>query len=226
MNRLLRLPSPYLQLFVAVLLYLTFLALALPRFVQQPLNLVFVLWLGAAGATVTGRFRDFWFVVALGWTPALLELAVPEAVSPLGLQILKEALWVAFPLYLVTILIAPLLRAEDVSHHELSGAVTIYLLIGFGFADIFEIAYQLDSSSIFFLHTAFGAAPTFTDFLYFSFVTLATLGYGDIAPVHPGVRLLVVMEALLGLLFISILVARMVGLHIAGRMPGTRPSGS
>jgi uncharacterized membrane protein len=67
-----------------------------------------------------------------------------------------------------------------------------------------------------------GNDPVLTDFLYFSFVTLATLGYGDVAPVSPGARLTAVLQSLLGLLYVSILVGRMVGLHTAGRGAGPR----
>jgi hypothetical protein len=52
-------------------------------------------------------------------------------------------------------------------------------------------------------------------FLYFSFVTLTTLGYGDIHPVAPFARTLAVLEALLGQIILVVLVARLVGLHVA-----------
>ena len=51
-------------------------------------------------------------------------------------------------------------------------------------------------------------------FLYFSFVTLTTLGYGDITPVHPLARSMATIEALTGQLYIAVLVARLIGLHI------------
>ncbi len=53
-----------------------------------------------------------------------------------------------------------------------------------------------------------------TDALYFSFVTLTTLGFGDIAPISPLARTLVMLEAVTGQLFLAVLVARLVGLHI------------
>ena len=53
------------------------------------------------------------------------------------------------------------------------------------------------------------------DFVYFSFVTLTTLGYGDITPASPTVRTLTILEALVGQLFIGILIARLVSLQIA-----------
>lgn len=57
---------------------------------------------------------------------------------------------------------------------------------------------------------------TFPDLVYFSFVSLTTLGYGDIGPVAPLARFLAFMEAMLGQLYIAIVVASLVGIRIAG----------
>ena len=59
----------------------------------------------------------------------------------------------------------------------------------------------------------FGAERSITA-LYYSFVTLTTLGYGDITPVSASARMLSVVEAIIGQLYIAVLVARMVGLNI------------
>ena len=53
-----------------------------------------------------------------------------------------------------------------------------------------------------------------TDYVYFSFVTLTTLGYGDITPLTPVAQTLAWLEAVVGQLYLAILVARLVGLHI------------
>jgi hypothetical protein len=52
---------------------------------------------------------------------------------------------------------------------------------------------------------------------YFSFVTLTTIGYGDIAAVHPIVRMLVILEGVVGQLFPAILIARLVSLQIQSK---------
>lgn len=216
----LRMPTPYLQLFGVVVVQLVVLAFAPRPQIQQLLNLVFTLWLGAAAASIARMRRVFWAALVIGWTPALLELVVPASATPLALQLFKEVLWAVFPFYLSTRLVSPLFAAGEVSHRELVGAVSVYLLAGLGFANVYEVLYQLDPGSIAFGATALGAAPVFTDFLYFSFVTLATLGYGDVSPVSVAARTTAVTEALLGLLYVSILVGRMVGLHIADGMAG------
>ena len=54
-------------------------------------------------------------------------------------------------------------------------------------------------------------------FFYFSFVTLTTVGYGDVLPVHPVARSLAMLEAVTGSLYLAILVARLVSLSVSSR---------
>lgn len=55
-------------------------------------------------------------------------------------------------------------------------------------------------------------------FMYYSFVTLTTLGYGDITPVSPAAKSFSFIEAVTGQIYIAVLIARLVGLHIAHSM--------
>jgi hypothetical protein len=94
--------------------------------------------------------------------------------------------------------------------------VAAYLILGV----IWSLAYYLIAlrmPEVFSVQGPF--APSDTEALrshlfYFNFVTLTTLGYGDIVAVHPMVRMLVILEAVTGQLFPAILIARLVSLHI------------
>jgi voltage-gated potassium channel Kch len=57
-----------------------------------------------------------------------------------------------------------------------------------------------------------------SDFTYYSYVTLTTLGYGDIIPISTSARSLALLEAMMGQLYLAVLVARLVGLHISQSM--------
>ena len=59
--------------------------------------------------------------------------------------------------------------------------------------------------------------PLQSQLFYFSFVTLTTLGYGDIVAVHPIVRMLVILEGVVGQLFPAILIARLVSLQVQSK---------
>lgn len=58
-----------------------------------------------------------------------------------------------------------------------------------------------------------GDAMTYSDFLFFSFATLTTLGYGDITPITTQARSFAIVEAVYGVLYSAILIARLVGLY-------------
>ena len=66
-----------------------------------------------------------------------------------------------------------------------------------------------------------GGAGSMTS-LYFSMVTLTTLGYGDVTPVTTAARMSAALEATLGQVFLVVLVARLVGMNVAQRMPQDR----
>jgi hypothetical protein len=102
---------------------------------------------------------------------------------------------------------------ERVTGDTIAGAICVFLLIGI----IWMVAYQ---AIHFFNPKAFnnivagGFSPAAViDLAYFSFVTLTTVGYGDITPISRPVRMFVVTEAIVGQIYLTVLVARLVGLY-------------
>lgn len=86
-----------------------------------------------------------------------------------------------------------------------------YLLIGATWALTYRMLEFLELGS--FSVTAQGSVLIWTDYLYFSLTTLTTLGYGDIAPIKPFVRIWATLEAATGTLFIVLLIARLVSIY-------------
>lgn len=214
--------NPHGHLLAAVAIQLIVLGVAPRPALQQSANVLLTLWIAAALFGLTGKVRTAVALLALGWTPALLELVIPLAASPPPLQILKECLWAAFPFLAGATILGPIFAKEEVGHRELAGAVTVYLLVGLGFAGIYEMIYTLDPGSLVFATPPADAFPAFPHFLYFSYVTLATLGYGDVSPVGTWSRLVAVLESLVGLLYVSIMVARLVSIHAATALRAKR----
>jgi amino acid transporter len=125
-----------------------------------------------------------------------------------------------FFLYIVAVLLRGILRSEEVDADTLYGAVTAYLLIGVTWAFFYAMVYLVVPNAFTFgpLTTFVEADPLFGDlrfFIYYSLVTLSTLGYGDITPLAPMARTLASLEAVLGQLYIAVAVAALVGTHIA-----------
>src|SRR5512136_459730 len=109
-------------------------------------------------------------------------------------------------------------REGPVTGHRVRGAIAAYLLL----AVCFSIAYDLceyvhPGSFTMALGGAQGMQTRSASFLYFSVVTLTTVGFGDIAAVHPVARSLVMVEALIGQLYPAILLARLVTLQMETR---------
>jgi hypothetical protein len=129
-------------------------------------------------------------------------------------------LWLA-TLVLVTVFVVVrrVVQHQIVSLQTVFGALSAYLLIGFMFAALFAGIAALDPRPFF----AGGEPADSSNLQYFSFVTLTTTGYGDLAAANAPGRSLAAMEALLGQIFLVTLVARLVAVFGTVRPgPGER----
>jgi len=118
-------------------------------------------------------------------------------------------------------ILADVVRAERVTPAKISGALSVYLLLGYFWSIVFTILETLQPGSF---NLALGGAEAagsraeiFKQLLYYSYITLSTLGYGDITPLSAGARSLAALEALTGQIYLAVLVARLVGLQISQR---------
>jgi hypothetical protein len=137
-------------------------------------------------------------------------------------RIVALGLATAFLVFLTLVIMFAVFRDETVTFDTIFGAVCAYLLLGgtWGTAYALLVVISPDSLSVSagLAHASGWGEPiaAFTPVLqYYSFTTLATLGYGDVSPLSPGARALSVMEGLAGQLYLAVLVARLVGIHTA-----------
>jgi voltage-gated potassium channel Kch len=116
----------------------------------------------------------------------------------------------AFFGYIAIILLRVLFRDRHVTADHLFGAAAAYMLVAAAWGFLYTLVNVADAD-------AFTAAETLedADLFYFSIVTLTTLGYGDISPAAPIARALAAIEAMVGVMFIAIIVSRLVGTHNA-----------
>ena len=106
-----------------------------------------------------------------------------------------------------------LVRADVVDGETLWAAVNVYLAIGLTFAFMYS-AVDTFNSDAFVGHFIDGSDRTqIAGFVYFSFVTLTTLGYGDITPNNPLMATFAFVEATFGQLYVAIMIARLVSLY-------------
>jgi hypothetical protein len=115
------------------------------------------------------------------------------------------------------IVLTRVFEAGPVTTHRITGAVCAYLLFGLMWAAAYALVEQALPSAF---NVASGAGlegKPVSRFVYFSFVTLTTVGYGDITAVHPLARTLVVAEALIGQLYPAIIIGGLVSSALANR---------
>jgi hypothetical protein len=215
-------------LFVTLLVF--FLTVPLVHEVREALHpgtppvveaLLFIAVLAAVVISVsTGRASKF---IALG-------LGVPTALF-IVLQFFADSTWitaarrlcaVGFLSYAIITMLRYILSTQLVTTNTVFASLCIYMLLGLLWALCYSIIDHLNPAafrssvrtdeSAFLLRIGSGGS---TAVLYFSFATLTTLGYGDIVPVSPLARTLASLEAITGQLYLAVLVARLVGLHIA-----------
>ena len=106
----------------------------------------------------------------------------------------------------------------QVTRHRVQGAVAAYLLFGITWSLLYQL-FELTLPGSFSLPAVHHLDATSRQeiFTYFSFVTLTTLGYGDVTAIHPTARMFVIMEGLIGQLYPATLLARLVSLQITGQ---------
>ena len=136
--------------------------------------------------------------------------------------IMGDTLFTFFTLSaLVYVLFLQVSREGPVTAHRIRGAIALYLLIAMLFAFLFRLAEELVPGAFSMPRDWSRAASSSGEaFYYFSIVTMTTVGFGDITAVHPLVRSLVMLEALIGQLYPAILIARLVTLEIETRHSG------
>ena len=181
------------------------------------LSVAFVLTL-IFGAFATIRHRILtYFVVALTISTLVAKLIVEFSPSD-RLSPLETTLELVCLSILVFMTLKQTLRPGPVTGYRVLGGIAGYLLIGFTWTSAYQLVMYQAPSAIHFQSSLSDISPRQpTHLMYFSFVTLTTVGYGDAYPVHPVARSLAVAEALIGQLYLATLIASLVGMAMQTR---------
>jgi hypothetical protein len=176
------------------------------------LTLVFV------GAVLAVKQRRALFVVAvlLAASGLVTEFLRAGAAPDSKLHLLADGLVISLFFLVCACLVVDLFTDHQVDLGSISAALCIYLLLGLAFAFVYDAIVRLDPGALSGVSVdAVGERGGISGLIYFSFVTLTTLGYGDVTPVTANARNFVVLEALLGQVVLVVLVARLVGMQVA-----------
>jgi len=121
---------------------------------------------------------------------------------------------VAFLAIVTASLLRFILRAKQVDANVLCAGISVYLILGLLWGLAYTLVAQLIPNA-FSYNARQGTAITMSGFtaIYFSFMTLMTVGYGDITPVADVARMLAMVEAMTGTFFVGVMIARLVSLY-------------
>jgi hypothetical protein len=122
----------------------------------------------------------------------------------------------AFLIFVVVQFVRFILRAPRVNTEVLCAGLSIYLLLGMLWAFAYTLVALLNPGAFTFTTSTAPHPPLHGfDAFYFSYITLTTVGYGDIVPVHNAARMLASTEAMTGTLFVAVFISRLVALYSA-----------
>jgi hypothetical protein len=204
--------SPHYGALLVVLLILLVVAPMVHDRVGYGVELFFdlVLIVGAYSAAWQSRHR----VPFLALTIVTLAMRWADmALGHVGFSPISIALLVLWLTYAASLIFVALFRMEKVSTNAILGAIVAYVLSAIAFASCFELIERLQPSSFSGLPVGSTAADVGSALLYFSIVSITTMGYGDILPVSELARSVASLEGVFGTLYLAVMIARLVGLH-------------
>lgn len=167
---------------------------------------------GAATLALAASHANKWAVRAalVAWLLVDLSFLLPgeQQILVSGAGVVLGVLLVSAPV----VILRRIARHQVVTATTLWGAIAAYLSMGIAFSFMYVTVFNLDPQA--FINVIDG---TVGEFNYFSFVTMTTLGYGDITPVSDVTRALVVFQTVIGQIFLVVVVARVVSLLGTGK---------
>ena len=183
--------------------------------IQMFFTLIFISGVGAATRSRAARgiaTTVFIGAIALHWLDYFNPHAGLTTWTAVG-----RLLAVGLP---TVIVVRHVFREGPITVQRIQGAVAVYLLLGVAWGGIYELIRGIWPGAFRLPEVPQSRSELATYLTYYSFVTLTTMGYGDITPLHPAARSAAILEALTGQLFPAILIARLVAMELSARERG------
>jgi hypothetical protein len=186
-----------------------------PVLAQALLTLVFLT--GGRMVFAAHRRQLRLLAIVLG-VPALLGVwtgyALPEGHGPAA-AIFFHLSALAFQVFVLFVLLRGVSRERTVSVDAVAAALCGYLVAGAAFGHVYSLIDEIAPESFGGLDRSKGQVETHVLLTYFSFITLTTVGYGDITPRGDTARAVAMVEAVTGQFYLAVLVADLVGKRVA-----------
>jgi hypothetical protein len=153
------------------------------------------------------------FAIALA-IPALFQRIVLPKVNANSFYVFNIVLSFVFDVVIVVLIFRRVFAAKQPTSETIFGALCIYLLVGFTFASVYGMVAAFQPNA-FYLdpRTNLHNVPDRFDFIYYSFSTMTSLGAAGITPVSSQARSFSILEATLGVLYLAVLIAGLIGAY-------------
>lgn len=148
--------------------------------------------------------------------PMLISMWVPFSAKIPILTLTGDLFGIFFMAFIVVEILSFIFKERDVSANIIYASIVAYLLLAVMWAFIYKVIESLQPGSFSVSQKIVGEGRSL--FSYYSFVTITTLGYGDITPIKGAARAFSMLEAVVGQIYLVVLVARLVGINIAQTM--------
>jgi hypothetical protein len=150
--------------------------------------------------------------------PAVLQRVMIPIADRSALAIASILLSFVFDIFIIVVLFRHVFSGTDADSETVFGALCIYLLVGFSFASVYNLLTSLHPGA-FYMDPVINAhtVPNRFDFVYYSFGTLTSLGATGVTAVLSQARSFTVVEAILGVLYLAVLIARLMGAYRPGQ---------
>ena len=200
------------------LLVMLFLLLAVTPFLEgfARLRFLFNAFLSAvlvsAVYALSQKIRNL-AIAALLAIPMLISIWAQYFVKSEAIFLIGRICGACFIAFTIFHILQNIFHEQDVTKDTIAGAAAVYLLFGLMWSFLYGVLEHIEPGSF-----AISEAQTLGErniFIYYSFVTITTLGYGDIMPVTYIASSLAVMEAVVGQLYLVVLVAWLVGMYVS-----------
>ena len=153
--------------------------------------------------------------------PALVFSIITYLTNDIGFLQVNYLIKIVFWIWVTYVSLYHVLRTEVADDDTIYGSICVYLQLGLCWAHIYTLIESLSPGSFSGLAQDYSHAEyannALRDFIYHSFVTLTTLGNGDITPVSMAARTFAMLEAIIGQVYLTVLVGRIIGLYIKNK---------
>lgn len=182
---------------------------------------IFISSVFISGIYAVSPQKHFSLIAAIFSLPMLVSIWSTYYVEIPFLLFIGDLFGILFFGFMVITILFFISREHKVTVNVINGAIVVYLLIALMWVFIFRFLENIQPGS--FAIAQENLKESRFLFVYYSFVTITTLGYGDITPLTDTARAFSLLEAVIGQMYLVVLVARLVGIHIAQSMEKKSP---